>query len=591
MLKEFTPGGVVYCFLKSARGQLIALLILVGIAQFPLIMSPDRFSFAGDVDWTLGYLEMVRRSVLEFFEFPFWGAWNHGGVPLFANPQITIFGLEFPCLLLFGTWYGWRVAIYLYMLFGTAGMFLFLRCCAASPVARFWGAAIFGMSSCIALHSMVGHPGMTCITFLPWLLYFEQRINRNSSAAVMLGVMTGLMFNQSLHYLTLINCVVMALLGISLARRHWRERNFRLRVLLSICIAAVLSGYRVVATLDYLASFPREMEELLSIPVGKLIAGLVQPFVPITTPVVQSGRLGLQWHEIGSYVGVLAVGFFLISMIRALRWYHWGALVTVVLILDSTSRFLPGYWLRQIPPFTSFFVITRWRFLLVFFLAAGAAGGLAWCLRNFPKYRKVFLAVPVISCIAMGANLWHVYCGNGEWMSERALLDSHRQIVAPSGLVTILDPAISYYISTRKNLDNLIGYEAVQGYFHDSRFACLPIGHPNYRGEFYSQNGSAELTAWSPNRIDFQTAVPGRIRINQNPGNYWRNERGELLFPDYREFEEDKPFLVDVPAGRGYFYALPRLHEAGLTLMFVAAGIALLCLHLLRPADQRRRSK
>ena len=103
----------VYYFLKTARGQLIALLILVGAAQFPLVMSPDRFSFAGDVDLGLAYWEMVRRTIVEYWEFPFWGAWNHGGVPLFANPQVTVFGIELPCLLIFGTWYGWRIAVYI----------------------------------------------------------------------------------------------------------------------------------------------------------------------------------------------------------------------------------------------------------------------------------------------------------------------------------------------------------------------------------------------------------------------------------------------------------------------------------------------
>ena len=581
-----------YYFLKTVRGQLIALLILVGAAQLPLVMSPDRFSFAGDVDWTLGYLEMVRRSVLEFFEFPFWGAWNHGGVPLFANPQITIFGLEFPCLLLFGTWYGWRVAIYLYMLFGTAGMFLFLRGCTRNPAARFWGAAIFGMSSCIALHSMVGHPGMTCITFLPWLLYFEQRINRGARYAVGLGIFTGLMFNQSLHYLTLVNCAVMAVLGLELSWRFRRQLRYWLLVTLAVCVAAALSGYRVMQTLDYLASFPREMEELLSIPAGTLIAGLIRPFVPITTPVVQSGRLGLQWHEIGSYVGILAVGFFLFSLVRERRWYHWGALIAVVLILDSTSKFLPGYWLRQIPPFTSFFVITRWRFLLVFFLATGAAVGLARCLRQFPKYRKILLMVPILSCAAMAANLWHIYLANGEWMSEKTLLAAYRQMPSQPRLLAVVAPEISCYIATKKNLDNLIGYEAVQGYFHHSHFACLPAGHPEYRGEFYSWSGAAELTGWSPNRIDFQTPVPDRVRINQNPGNGWRNERGKLLFPDYREFEESKPFYVDVPAGKGYVYYLPRLHETGLWLTCVSLAVALVLWFYLRSEEcRRRRSK
>ena len=188
MLNMFTPGGFVYCFWKTAKGRLIALLILVGAVQFPLVMTPDRFSFAGDVDLSLAYWEMVRRTIVEFYEFPFWGPWHHGGVPLFANPQVTVFGIELPCLLIFGTWYGWRIAVYLYCLYGAAGMFLFLGDCTKNPMGRFWGAAVFGLAGCIPSHSMMGHSSMVCITFLPWLLYFERRLNRSPGNALLLGV-------------------------------------------------------------------------------------------------------------------------------------------------------------------------------------------------------------------------------------------------------------------------------------------------------------------------------------------------------------------------------------------------------------------
>lgn len=581
-----------YRFLTTAKRQLIALLILVGAAQFPLVMSPDRFSFAGDVDLGLAYWEMVRRTIVEYWEFPFWGAWNHGGVPLFANPQVTVFGIELPCLLIFGTWYGWRIAVYIYLLFGAAGMFLFLGDCTKNPLARFWGSAIFGLTSCVPLHTMMGHSSMVCITFLPWLLYFERRLTRSCRNALLLGLFAGMMLNQSLHYLALINCIMLVLFGLPLLKRHWREISFWLKDGLAFFAFWAVCGYRLLLTLDYLMSFPREMEERLSIPVKMLFAGLIRPFVPLDTPVVQHERLGLQWHEIGCYVGIIALGFFLLSLIPRRRWYHWGALLAALLILDSTSQFLPGYWLRCIPPFTSFFVITRWRFLLVFCLATGAAAGFAWCWMRFRKYRKILKGLLIFSCIGLIGNLLFVYLGGDAWQSERELLARYRDLPGSPAQTTVIMPHIGYYVSVRKGLCQLNGYEPLRGYLYSSHFACHAFGYPDYRGEFYSWSGAAELTGWSPNRIDFLTPVPDRVRINQNPGNGWRNERGKLLFPDYREFEESKPFYVDVPAGKGYVYYLPRLHETGLWLTCVSLAVVLVLWFYLRSEEcRRRRSK
>ena len=592
MLKKFTPGGFVYSVLKSWRGQLIALLVLVGLVQLPLVISPDRFSFAGDVDLGLACWEMVRRTIVEFYEFPYWGVWHHGGVPLFANPQVTIFGIELPCLLLFGSWYGWRVAIYCYLLFGTAGMFLFLGDWTKNPVARFWGSAVFGLAGCIPLHSMMGHSSMVCITFLPWLLYFERRINRSCRYALLLGAAAGMMLNQSLHYLALINCILMVLFGVPLLKRHWREPQFWLRGILAAAVFCAVCSYRLLLTLDYLGHYPREMSERLTIPFRMLFEGLLRPFVPMGRLVVQQGELGLNWHEMGCYVGVTAFAFFLLSLLPRRRWYHWGALIAALLVLDSSSKFLPGYWLRMVPPFTSFFVITRWRFLLVFCLATGTAAGFAWCRRRWPRLRKYLLLFPFLSCAGMAANVLHIYLGNGSWVSERQLLRFYESLPSSPTVMTVIQPQIPGYVSVRHGLGQLNAYEPLLGYLYQTRFSSFPAGHPGYRGEFHSSGGRVKQTGWSPNRIDFEAAGPDRVKINQNAGNYWRNDQGKQLFPEAREFEESTPFLFDVPAGKGAVYCRPRLHEAGVTLTLAAAGIAILCWYLLRRAEtQRLRSK
>ena len=88
--------------LKEARGARSKTRWIVALAALPLFR-PDWYLTA-DADVFSAWYEAVRRTLLENGEFPFWNPWSHGGVPLFANPQVAVLGLETLTTILTGAW-------------------------------------------------------------------------------------------------------------------------------------------------------------------------------------------------------------------------------------------------------------------------------------------------------------------------------------------------------------------------------------------------------------------------------------------------------------------------------------------------------
>ena len=81
----------------------------------------------------------------------------------------------------------------------------------------------------------------------------------------------------------------------------------------------------------------------------------------------------LRRHELGCYVGIIAVVMFFCSLIKGWCWFHTAFIIAVLLALDSSSPLLPGYWVNGQDVLR---VPKRWRFVVVFILIFGAVAGL-----------------------------------------------------------------------------------------------------------------------------------------------------------------------------------------------------------------------
>ena len=558
----------------DSRTWLMIVLAVTLLGGLPLVLTS---ALTPDYDMFLGFYEAVRKSVVEYGQFPFWNAWHFGGTPLFANPQLPVFALETPLIVLFGTWNGVRLAMLGYLLFGAMGMWLLLGAWVRTDFIRAWGAVVFALSGGLLLHLAAGHTVMTAVSFLPWLLWLLPRVAKERLAALGFGVAAGMLLNHSLHYVSL-SIVVILLGGWA---REWircgRKREFYWNWALAGCALLAVGGYRLVLTLDLIREFPRAMDMRVSIPFWKYLLALGVPGQTTGAPWPEVLPQYWSWLELGCYVGPTALAGWALSLRRGWRWYHTLFVICSILALDSACRWLPGWWLREIPPFTSYFGITRWRLPAMCFLALGAAAGwdLLWRLRCARRcWIPVLLA---LSAAGLMTNAWVTWFAR-DGVTEESVLAAAKESGDP--IRTVNRPEYGRYASVCAGLAQLFSYEPLMGYSMQYRNRRLSASHPAYGGEFFSPNQGVTGVEWSPNRLVLHTDRNTAVLVNINPGSYWRDGIGRRIFPGRRSFEVGEHFIVKLPPGQFEIQAVPPLHEMALALTVVAV-LATLALYFI----------
>jgi hypothetical protein len=556
------------------RGGLWVVLLLgiVFFCWFPLIRYPDKCGNLGDWDMFMAFYEAVRKTIVEYGQFPYWNPWHFGGVPLFANPQISVIGIETPFIVFFGTYYGLRLAMMFYVLAGSVGMWLLLGDYAINHVSRFWGSLVFSLSGALALHVAAGHPVMITIVFLPWLLFFLRRLKKSENSALLFGFTAGMLFNHSLHYVSL---VVSMFIGIYFAAeliRNIRSVRFLYHTLLATLMFLAVGSYRTIVTLQLLSEFPRAMDLRLDIPLCSYMLSLIYPGQSLFTfPKVQ---FCWNWFEAGCYVGIIAMVMFFISAVKEFKWWHWGFVLASLLSVNSTCPYLPGYWLREVPPFTSFFCISRWRFLVVFFIAIGCCSGFDWLYRKFKdRGSRIRLLLLVALSVAGLFYNQHVNWQGVTWVTEDSLLKTVP--LSSETIITVQEQEkYSLYGSTRKGVAQLFAYEPLLGYEKQYKNQRIPLSSPYYKGEFFAYKGTLTNILWTPDMFELACPVASSIVINQNVSNYWRDANGKKLYPKSKSFDVDKFFVANIAApGKIIIQARPPLHEFALTVSLASAGI------------------
>jgi len=554
------------------------LLLFTALVYLPFVAVPAACPLAEDFDWVMASFEAVRKIIAEYGQFPWWNPWQFGGVPGFADPQMPVFSLEMLCVLLMGTFYGLRFALWLESLLGALGMYLLLGDVTRDRTARFWGAALFANAGLMHLHWIMGHFIMSAIVFFPWLLWTLRRLPGDRRFALAFGLTLGLLLDHSLQYLSLMTCTILACFVVATAIRHRSKSSFWLNLLAAFLMAAAVSGWRVTVTLDYILHFRREMPDVMTVPLLNYLKALVWPFVSVETISCRGDPIYWRWHEISCYTGAIAAAFAFASFFRRWSWPQWGMLATALLAYDTAMPWLPGYWLHRIPPYTSVFVMTRWRFFFVFFLAVAAAETFTRLSERTPRWRRFLPVLAAVSCAALIAeHVWSYWLDPAVQWIRYEWLDDGCELEAASPIRTVVAEDNSLFISVKRNLTALDGYQSLLGYQHPQVSGHPAFGEPNYAGECFTvEGGPVEFLSWTPNRIRFRCEAPAVFGINQNPGNYWRDATtGVAFFPDDRDFEPDKTFLAVCTPGEHEIVARPRLDAWGRGVSMAAACLLL----------------
>ncbi len=518
--------------------MLLGLLVII-IWAAPIIFTAGK---TGVYDWDpfMQRFEALRLSILKYHQWPGLNPWIEGGQPLISVPQVTIFSIEGILVLIFGTFWGLRLSIPIYIFIGFIG--------AWKLSSIFWSKKLFRLlfsfyiiaNPAVAYHLSVGHFLFQNFFFMPLFFYYILKVKEDKWSGLKAGIVYGLAFVASPAYIV----QYAALISSGLFIWFWLKSNkqyhraFRNWIMLFFPIFGTLVFYRLVTILFTAEDFSRISGWRAHFDVLSLLKYYFYPYTSLT-PLKRINNLSLGTWELCCYVGFVNVGLLGVSLKKGLRWWHVILAMLIWAMIGNDRAWYLMYWIQKIPSFSSHLCFMRIRMFIPLFLGISATWGLTyiwstWSKRKVGRYIIMLLGVLMVSEVLL--------------VSHKILKSSHVPFVY-----------VGEYNPDRKfrNISRLPGNTAYNatlmnlGWLHGSGDSYIGISNirvgldePGYIGEYYQGREAVEPVYWSPNHIVFENLKPERhLVINMNPGSAWYCN-GVQLFPHYRIVEPGKPFEV-----------------------------------------------
>lgn len=589
-MEQLSHGEIV----SSARARRVAVgvllsvgaLLLAVLAFWPTFTNGAGGRLSARYDWryfeTLA--EIARRSVLWYGQAPLWNPYSCGGEVDLANPQSLTAAPTFVLTLLFGTAWGFKLAMLVYTWLGLFGMYVLARRLRLSLGAAVLAAVSFGLSGYLAMHLSVGHINFASVGLFPLLIYCYDRA---LSETEWLLPASGLAAWVAVYGGTFTPILLAELLGMwalsatlfPFAESHFATLPLARRLLRAVLILAALplfalliGAVRMLPALEFLRDHPRplfrrtpDMSTLSQLPwdlfAWRKVGGL-------------PGRR--YWaHEYTARLPqvVLPMLLFGVAFARtrllALRLMALAAL-GALLAMGNFSSYAPWSLAQKLPIARDLRVPSRNLLLCVFFVALAAGAGLDAAIRWLGQRRLrhakgLALAAALIVCTVASADvvLYQQWLQKDSFTVPVAQPDDRlasavpffhlpghwsqmREIVFAGRGVLVCDEEAP--LQRAKELD--------VGDVPQLRFADPSVGN-------------IESHRFTPNRRQITVSLQrgGVLLVNSNWNEHWRVDRGRVVSVDGRLAVD----LSALPPGR-----------YDLTLRYApasfAVGLAMSCL-------------
>ncbi len=531
------------------------MLVAVVVVVLPWLVKPYTFGFH-DWDVQTSHRYLVKKSLLEYHELPFWNPYACGGFPAWGYVEAGTIVVS-PWLLgylFLPMSLAIRIEVVGMALLGAAGAYAAGSRFTKSHGARALVAALWAVNGRWALQTASGHTWHLAYAFLPWALFFFERARRKPHRAldvVLLGAtFAALVYAGGIYPLP---HTVLAL-GLYAFALFVLEKSARPLGVLAVSglFGVALAAPKLLPMLDVFAKAPRLVASTEAIDVGALFTLLTAPDQGFYARPARVPAYG--WHEWGMYIGlpgvlILAWGLLLVQGRREAALKVVGAIFGL-LGLGAFHPSAPWTLLHEhVPVFRSQHVPSRFLYPAVLILSIVAASGIGRLVEKAGRRRPLLDAALAAIVLFIGLDVAKVAqkpMAQAMWMVPPDEIPADRPFhfeKTPPFQYKQRDWAGPMYLAMLGNTGVLDCY----GTPPFDRKGAVATKDPRHRGEVFVAEGAgtAKLVSWSPNNatIEIEGAEAGSLVVyNMNYDEGWRASAGKVENVDNR-------VAVRLPAG------------------------------------------
>ena len=482
----------------------------------------------GIADWDLyfPYHHYLRRTLLEFKQFPLWNPWTCGGTAALGDPEFPLFSPTFLIETIFGIPLGFRLAIFFSIAVTAVGTLLLSKRLHLSVTGSIIAALGISFGSVTLLEIVEGHPNVLSAMWLPWIFWawfgaYQDRAAKRSAVknTIAAGAFLALTFFQGGIYLLSYTGLVFLIMIVLAGKSRLALKTTIISTLWALAITAV----KLVPTLFWLKQYPDEsyanstytLSWITDIFFGRHLHG---------ADIIFQQTSG--WHEYGAYIGLGIAALAVIGAITARKKRIVQGLIIgtiIAVLLSSTGPALKNTFDQM--PFIPRSNISRIIIFAVMSLSLLAGFGIDYLKRLFKSKLIITLIIGIVAI---------------ELFSLSYPLSEQAFVLQP--VYPLVKPAPSPIAFTTQRFDEQ-GQEtrttrtyaaAKAGY---GVFAyCTVLGPPSAVRTIYDEGNNTafnvhpkkELTNtamrfWSPNKIiiDTNSSQAIRVELNTNYAKGW----------------------------------------------------------------------
>lgn len=442
--------------------------------------------------------------MVEYGQFPQNNIWLAFGSDFMANPQSGHLSIYFIPIILFGTFYGYKISILLAMVLGAAGSYRLFYKLNSDQVLSICGALMFAATGYFSAHIFTaGHSNVLYAYFIPWLLYFFYEIRQSYSFWKLL-LSIGILCQMIIGGAPIVFLIAVGILFLWVIAELWiLKSNKSLIYFLAIpIISIVISLWKLYPEIAAWAETPRLVRDESGISLWAWLQSLAG----------YETRTGM-WHSWFEYT--LGFEFILIGILWFYRaqlpgkWWQWGIVLCAAIWLsmgNAPGKINPWYWLNAyVPIFSGMRAPSRFGLIVVMALYAG----ILYVVRN-AEQKKLLYAIFIAAAISRGLafSAETSFMADTEQMEPEKVMNSEKQFP---------NPLLVEGSDTLRQFLHVLNAEPVVN-------AYEPMPQKPVFDTLRQMALGAKWVSFSPNKFVLQSVGQSEIILNQRFSKYWSME-------------------------------------------------------------------